>query len=916
MEQVEFERGQRLVSDYEPELGMGIVLKRDATRVEVFFPASNEHRQYAVRSAPLRRVRFKEGDRITLHTGERRSVSAVRSQGSLLVYETELGPVEEAQLADFISFTSPEERLLGGQVDEPRLFDLRLETWRQRARLRRSPVRGLSGGRVDLLAHQLFIAQTVTGRLAPRALLADEVGLGKTIEAGLIIHRLVLGERARRVLVLVPEPLVNQWFFELWRRFNLMFSVYDAERCAAIEAGAPGANPFRENQWIIASCGFAADDPVRARQLEEAGFDLLVVDEAHHLEWHPEVASPGYILVEALARKIRGVLLLTATPQQLGLDAHFARLRLLDPERYSDWDAFLQETRRYHQVADAIESLRAGQAVEPAFAAELTARSPRAGGLLERSARGDVAARGELVEDLLDAFGTGRALFRNTRRALSGFPKRKAFLVPLGPGAKGRTEDPEELRVRWLVGLLQASGTEKFLLVAHARETAESLAEKVRSHLDVPLAVFHEGLTLLQRDRNAAYFAEPDGARVLICSEIGSEGRNFQFAHHLVLWDLPRNPELLEQRIGRLDRIGQRKTVQIHVPYVPKTAEEVWMRWYHEGLNAFEEPARGAGEIYGALAGQIDSACDSFSAAAVRKLVQETRRQREEVEERLAHGEDRLLRWASCRSETAEKIVAALRAVDADAAFEEYALRLLDQCGVAAEGGDHGDWVMRPGPMMREALATLPAEGFCATFSRQRALAREDFRFLGVDHPLISEAMDALLGNEKGNCSFVVWDKSGEEAMLLEAVIVLECVADADLELDRFFPQQPLRVVVDATMRDRSEDADWVDVPWQVGDVFRLLDRGAVKKKLLPGMLERVKSVAADRMLFVVSEARAEMDSALLLESNRLEELSALHPEACGGEAAAFKARAQRMREALSGARFRVDALRLVWKQA
>jgi ATP-dependent helicase HepA len=175
--------------------------------------------------------------------------------------------------------------------------------------------------------------------------------------------------------------------------------------------------------------------------------------------------------------------------------------------------------------------------------------------------------------------------------------------------------------------------------------------------------------------------------------------------------------------------------------------------------------------------------------------------------------------------------------------------------------------------------------------------------------------MDALLGSEKGNCSFVVWDKSGEEAMLLEAVLVVECVAEAELELDRFMPPQPLRLVVDAATKDRSADSDWSGVQWQVGDVFRLLDRGAVKKKLLPAMLAQIKALATEHMALLVSAARAEMDAALLAEANRIEELTALHPEACGGEGAAWKIRAQRMREALSGARYRIDALRLIWKQ-
>ena len=120
-------------------------------------------------------------------------------------------------------------------------------------------------------------------------------------------------------------------------------------------------------------------------------------------------------------------------------------------------------------------------------------------------------------------------------------------------------------------------------------QTALDIAQtlKIRTGLHVP--VFHEHMNLVARDRAAAFFANQDeGSQVLVCSEIGSEGRNFQFAHHLILFDLPLNPDLLEQRIGRLDRIGQTETIQIHVPYIEHTAQAVMFHWYHQGLNAVQ----------------------------------------------------------------------------------------------------------------------------------------------------------------------------------------------------------------------------------------------------------------------------------------------------------------------------------------
>ncbi len=158
----------------------------------------------------------------------------------------------------------------------------------------------------------------MAGRHAARVMLSDEVGLGKTIEAGLILHRLLLSGRADRILVLVPESLVHQWFVEILRRFNVWLHIFDEARCAAIEAGEPGANPFLDDQLVLTSLGFLAADARRSAQAAAAGWDVLVVDEAHHLEWSEAAPSREYQVVEELSRRSEGLLLLTATPEQLG----------------------------------------------------------------------------------------------------------------------------------------------------------------------------------------------------------------------------------------------------------------------------------------------------------------------------------------------------------------------------------------------------------------------------------------------------------------------------------------------------------------------------------------------------------------------------------------------------------------------
>ena len=279
----DFHAGQRWISESEPELGLGSILRVTDRTVTAVFKVSGEKREYARANAPLRRVRFRVGDTIKRHDHTPLIVQSVTERNGLLFYGSGGQELCETELSDAISFNEPAQRLFAGQMDPPEVFDLRVTALEHQHRRRKSKVRGFVGGRIDLIPHQLYIASEVTARLAPRVLLADEVGLGKTIEACLILHRLILTGRAQRVLILVPESLVHQWFVELLRRFNLWFHIYDEERCESIEAVNPEDNPFLEDQFVLCSIGLLSAGEQRTRQALEAGWDILVVDEAHHL---------------------------------------------------------------------------------------------------------------------------------------------------------------------------------------------------------------------------------------------------------------------------------------------------------------------------------------------------------------------------------------------------------------------------------------------------------------------------------------------------------------------------------------------------------------------------------------------------------------------------------------------------------
>ena len=943
-----FISGQRWFSESEPELGLGTVAQAGGGRVQVEFKAAGQTRTYAVDQAPLKRVRFRVGDKVRTQADREFIVKEVVEQQGLLIYAGENQQLPEAQLSDRVSLQEPQERLFAGRFDTSAAFALRRRTVELLHRSRQSPVRGFVGGRIDLIPHQLYIAQEVTNRHAPRVMLSDEVGLGKTIEACLILHRLLLSGRANRILVLVPESLVHQWFVEMLRRFNVWLNIFDAERCASIEAGEPGANPFLDDQLVLSSIDFLAGDPRRAEQAVAAGWDVLVVDEAHHLEWSEAAPSREYQVVEELSRRAVGLLLLTATPEQLGVESHFARLRLLDPDRYRDLAMFQAEAKDYQATAEVAEKLRTETELtkkDVAALRRLLAHDTQLEQRLEELGQGNAEARSALLEDLLDLHGPGRVLFRNTRAGMKGFPKRTLRLARLEAGAEAehwldrvstefaedagdtRLQAPVNLardpRVLWLVELLQKLAPQKVLLIGRSIEKAEALDEALRRHLTIKTGIFHEGLTLVQRDRNAAWFAEPDGARLLICSEIGSEGRNFQFAHHLVLFDLPLNPELLEQRIGRLDRIGQTEDIQIHVPYLAQSPQEVLARWYHEGLNAFESNLEGGNELLRQFGRGVHDLALEFPVAdrqaaeqELADLLKKTWVARQELRHRLEQGRDRLLELNSFRPATAQKIISQIQEQDRQPDLEDYLLEVFDHFGVHLEELAPHTWQLNPQGIITDSFPSMPAEGMIATCDRRRALSREDVGFLTWDHPLVSGAMELLLGAETGNCAFAVLPTANERTLLLELIFVLEAIAAPQLQADRFLPPTPVRLVVSHKLADVSEafgDPAW-EQKLEKGSPYKLIENADIARRILPAMFQTAARLAETQAATRRQAAVKEMNHLLGHEVQRLQTLRRVNDHVRPLEIKLAQAQQEELAASLQQSRLRLDSLRLIWK--
>jgi len=975
-----FTIGQRWISEAEAELGLGIVLDIANRRLTLSFPAAGERRTYAMDNAPVSRVLYQVGEKVRHQDGTGIKITRIVEQQGCLLYhglvfdkdknltKEELA-IPEFELDSFVQFSTPRDRLFAGQIDKHTHFTLRYKTLNYLNQHRQSPVFGLSGPRVQLLPHQLYIANEVAQRHAPRVLLADEVGLGKTIEAGLVLHQQLISGRVNRALIVVPNSLQHQWLVEMLRRFNLAFTLLDEKRCQALEGldsveesidfvddfndeferESTSDNPFESAQLILCSLDFLTKNPERYAQALQASWDLLLVDEAHHLQWSEQNVSVAYQCIEGLAKVAKGLLLLTATPEQLGLESHFARLRLLDPDRYYDLEKFIAEQKSYQPLNDVVQLLLSVHADEAkAIPAELVKKLAdylpketlnELTGLAETTSLGDAVDKA--INYLLDRHGTGRVLFRNTRNSVAGFPERQLHQhaldltqeqladirnLPLEKQLRAETywqqqendwwlHDP---RVNWLADWLKQHRRKKVLVICANADTAQTLEDYLRLRKGLLTAVFHEGLNLIERDRAAAYFADmEEGAQVLICSEIGSEGRNFQFAQDLVLFDLPLNPDLLEQRIGRLDRIGQTAAVNIHAPFYVGSAQEKLIDWYHQGLNAFEKTCAIGQSVYVQYAEILLPALVGNDEATFAKLLQETKNYAADLVAQLQKGRDRLLELNSCKPSQAAGLVNALAEKDEDKNLINYLDGVFDAFGIDSEKHSEHSQVIHPSDHMRvEQFPGLPESGLTITYQRQQALSREDMQFITWEHPLVRGAQELIALTEFGNTAFCTLKlpplKPGN--LMLETLYVLHCPAPAELQLFRHMPQSLLRVLLDHNGKDLNAVLG-ID---QLSKLLQKVPRNNAQELVrharpaLVEMLQKAEDKAKPQQADLIAAAQQKVSEEINAELDRMKALAKVNPNVRQSEIDYLQERLAASQHYLSQAKLRLDSLRVI----
>jgi len=756
--------GDRLTHRFNPDLGPGEVRQVRGRQVLVHFRDSDQTLGFALETDALVPLTLGPGSRVRLEsTGETVVVewyenSRCRLEDGRSVAAVELWPLPLE--------LPPLERLARGRIDAFEDFANRLDGLRL-LRVRQADGLGsFLGGRIQLFPHQLYAAERACHSDPVRWLLADEVGLGKTVEACLIMNRLLHTGRADRTLVVAPETLTIQWLGELWRKYHQTFVLLDAKRLADVANDyGPDFNPFDVHRRVIVGLETLVARRRLTEQAVAAGIDLLVVDEAHHLRRPPgHPGNEAYRAIAPIAGLGRHTLLLTATPLEDDAHGFFRLLQLLRPEELPEDAAFADRLARREPLPPCTSSARRADigGLPPRVPAPVDLDGPdwEAGWqpLLRLERRMRELPAGNALEERRKADRVLRALASPAALAAvvdRNDPENEATRALI---AEAERSDP---RLRWLVDQAarwQQAGEKTLVFVAH-RETLEKLKAEIERQGRARAGLFHEDLAPERRDVEVAQFRLPDGPALLISTEAGGEGRNFEFCRRLVLFDLPWNPAVVEQRIGRLDRIGRTLPTEI-VYFRPPSGFGRAVALLYEAIGLFIEPLGGLERELRHVARAVEREAVSGGIGGAEvdpqvfaAVLQEAQEAHDRVQQAAYHE----LHRDPYRPELAADILARVPP-DLDSLQEDVVMRALHRFGfeTEAQSGRH-TWMIELGyEALVDQLPGVPAGArWLGTFSREEAVERETLDFFATGHPLVEGVLAELEEGRRGRVALL-----------------------------------------------------------------------------------------------------------------------------------------------------------------
>ena len=699
-----------------------------------------------------------------------------------------------------------------------------------------------------------------------RLLIADEVGLSKTIEARLILTELQARESLEKVLVVCPSRLREKWREELNRKFSQDFEILDRQRMMDYLSNLGERRSGRRLRGIISMETLRS--PALREELEARieNIDLVIVDEAHHGRNQQTNTSR---LFRELGSLGQAFILLTATPLHLGTQDLFALLRILRPHEYTNAESFDQEVRRNQGVLDAARIVRLqqhGRLGEAARRLRETCvdgllpdlRDPLAEQVVEEIETGGPTSQRtwvELERRVQDLHPLATVLTRTRKRDVQEHAPERVSKVVLctftadeerlydavvGSGGHGwysrRMTIGQIQRARQAASCLPAAvnahaavpatndddalelsdiapsdfaGTEvtdatdvsvvASFPVLHFDSKYETLRQILRMiDADDPgakILIFsffkgttryleerlnQDGYTALridgdipsdprrpdrdERGKRVVQFREDSGVRIMVSSEVGSEGLDFQFAHHVVNYDLPWNPMVVEQRIGRIDRFGQESSkVFVHSLVVQGSVEERILARLYDRIGIFEKSIGDLEVIIGEtisnlqrdyLAGRLTPEDAEARVDKAARVIENRRKEAEELEKRASElfGHEEFIKQELGRVRqfgryvTQQALIAVLRAF-LEAKHPEvriwpeeenvHGMRMTDRLRQDIYAGCRTgiEWIDRS----REGVLLFTMDG-------QTAFRRPNLELINVSHPIIAAAIELIAG--------------------------------------------------------------------------------------------------------------------------------------------------------------------------
>nr|PJZ91339.1 RNA helicase [Leptospira ellisii] len=713
-----------------------------------------------------------------------------------------------ASIKKTVSETSPQIRILPGYPSALRnkeevsgIMDLSLTAYELKLTHAFDKLSALSNSRTRLLPHQVESTYIVVNSLRPRFILADEVGLGKTIEAALVMKELIFRRGYKKVLIVAPSPLLVQWQQELKNKFNEDFEIVKRKNFHT-----EGSKNWRNFQHVITSVDFIKN-PKYAEEILKTKWDIVIFDEAHRLRRDYHKITRAYLFAEKISKKCECLLLLTATPFRGKLEELFYLMHLVDPNILGPYHTFVNDyvlgnksdlkdkiskvllRRRKVEVGGFTKRFAKTvrielSPVEREFYEETTNYVRREYNLAMRTQNRAIGFVMIVFQKLLDSsvFALLSALTKrkfllenrfhhikqmeskleewdldeteDVEEFVSGLDesvqldlqslKRELLslnrLILLGKKIK---EDKKSVKLRETILKLQKEGHSKFIIFTQFRTTQDFLASVLS---DFQVTLFHGSLSADAKERAIVEFKTK--TEILICTEAGGEGRNLQFANVLFNYDLPWSPLKIEQRIGRIHRFGQKDNVFIFNFASKDTVAERILEVLTNKIRLFEESIGSSDELLGAIEDELD-----FNSSFMRFVT--GNKSKVEMEEEI----DNRIKIAK---KGFEKLGALVTPKLIDFNLQDYYSHTLEERSfnnthleeftarfTEMFPEEAGFRLVKTKPQVYEIDSPV-YKGKFGTFDSELALQNDSLEFLAFGHPLVDKAVSHLIQNQRG----------------------------------------------------------------------------------------------------------------------------------------------------------------------